>query len=191
MVTSVFVDADALFSRTLRDWLFLIRNQTAGGMYAVGSSEDVLSEVIARFRDRKPSASGAQIANLRQRLVDNLDEVVDDYEVNTWMLEGDEGDAHVRAACIGGAFDVLLTCDKILLADGETHPNVSYEPMHPDAFFVLADDSGPEHVRAVVRQQLDYFIGKHGEADLPAALRSAGCPQFAERVNAHVHALHS
>ena len=185
----IFVDADVLFSRTLRDWLFLLRNETAGGMFTVGSTEDVLAEVISRYRDRHPSAPGGLMSRMRASLESNLDEVIDNYDVAPWMLEGDAGDGHVRAACVGGAFDMLLTADKVLLNDADAYPQVGYEPIHPDDFFVLADDSGRRHVRAVTKKQCDYFMNARGQADLTGALRNAGCPKFAERVNGHLHRL--
>lgn len=185
----VFVDADVLFSRTLRDWLFLLRNETGGGMFTVGSTEDVLAEVVARYRDRHPSAAGGLISKMRASFVTNLDEVIDSYDVAPWMLEGDAGDAHVRAACVGGSFDMLLTADKVLLRDAEAYPQVGYEPIHPDDFFVLADDSAPRQVRAVTKKQCEHFMNVRGQADLTGALRNAGCPNFAERVNGHLHTL--
>lgn len=185
----VFVDADVLFSRTLRDWLFLLRNETSGGMFTVGSTEDVLAEVISRYRDRNPSAPGRLMSKMRASLERNLDEVIDDYDVAPWMLERDDGDAHVRAACVGGAFDMLLTADKVLLGDAEVYKQIAYEPISPDDFFVLVDDSATRQVRAVTKTQCDYFMNERGEADITGALRNAGCPEFAERVNRHLHGL--
>lgn len=185
----VFVDADILFSRTLRDWLFLLRNAHGGGAFTVGSSEDVIAELLARYRDKYPKTDGAAIASLRQAVLDNLDELVEDYAVADWMLEGDPGDGHVRAAAVQSGFTMLLTCDKVLLSDDDRFDHICYEPIHPDDFLVLLDDSSPARVRAVTEQQFKYFMGRNGQADLPAALRRAGCPSFAARITAHMHAL--
>ena len=187
MGVRVFVDADVLFSRTLRDWLFLLRNACHGAAFTLGASEDVLAEVIARLRDSKPELSGANISTLRQRLVEQLDELVEDFTVHPWMLERDAGDAHVRAAATAGYFEMLLTCDGVLLHDTEHHDEAHYEPISPDQFFVLFDDSSPATVSAVTREQVRYFMKRDGEVDLPAALRRAACPDFAERVNRHLH----
>lgn len=187
MGVRVFVDADVLFSRTLRDWLFLLRNASGGGTFTLGSSEDVLAEVIARLRDSRPNLSGASISILRQRLIEQLDELVDDFAVAPWMLERDAGDAHVRAAATAGQFEMLLTCDGVLLGDPQHHGQAHYEPIDPDQFFVLFDDSSPSTVAAVTSDQVRYFMKRDGEVDLPEALRRAGCPVFAERVNGHLH----
>lgn len=187
----VFVDANVLFSRTLRDWLFLLRNASEGGMYTVGSTEDVLAETLSRLRDARPKMPGGDVARLRDHLVENLDEVIDDYAIEPWMTERDPGDAHVRAACTTGRFDMLLTSDVGLLDDAERNLAVAYEPIGPDDFFVLIDDSAPWIVRAVTERQTKYFLEKCGEADLPAHLRAAGCRHFADRVNGHVHAVMS
>ncbi|WP_255366289.1 hypothetical protein [Cellulomonas sp. KH9] len=52
---------------------------------------------------------------------------------------------------------------------------------------MLVDDSSPELVAAVVSQMCAYWVRRQGEADLGATLRKADCPQFAERVLAHLH----
>ena len=185
----VFVDANILFSRTLRDWLFLLKLRSGGRMFTLGSTEDVLAEAIARLRDKRPDLPGRAISLLRAKLTDNLDELVDDFVIEPWMKQGDLGDAHVRAAAQARGFTMLLTADGGLLAEREEDSPALYETISPDEFFVLIDDSDPGLVRAVTRTQYDYFMKNRGEADLTQALRNAGCPSFAERVNGHLHAL--
>lgn len=182
MTTRVFVDANILFSRTVRDWVFLLRNAAEGRMYTVGGSEDVLAETVAKYRDKIPELPGGVITQLRQHLSRNLDELVEDFTVRNWMLVQDAGDAHVRAAAADGQFDMLLTFDNGLLADSALEKPPSYEPIHPDDFLVLVHDSSKELVDDVLTQQLDYFMKHDGEADLPRKLERAGCPKFAARV---------
>lgn len=186
MATRVFVDANVLFSRCLRDWLFLLRNGSGGRMYTVGSSEDVIAETVARYRDAYPQLSGAHVAHLRTHLVEQLDEMVQEYEIREWMLATDEGDGHVRAAATDGQFRKLLTSDAGLLLDDQLRPPVPYEPIHPDEFFVLIDDSAPELVARVTQMQVRYFMERDGQADLPAQLNAARCPLFAERIRVHL-----
>lgn len=107
----VFVDANVLFTRTLRDWIFLLRFHSHGQMSTLGSTEDVLAETIARLRDERPDVPGAVISRLRAQIVTSLDEMI------------------------------------------------------------------------------DYFMRRHGNADLTGHLRAAGCLNFAERINLHCHAL--
>lgn len=40
------VDANVLFSKTLRDWLFLLRHETQGQMYTVLATEDIIAETV-------------------------------------------------------------------------------------------------------------------------------------------------
>ena len=185
MGVRVFADANVLFSRTLRDWLFLLKIESGGEMFTVGSSEDVIAETVARYRDENPSVAGTRIAAIRERIIAHLDEVVSEYGVQPWMLEDDPGDGHVRAAACDGGFDKLLACDKKLLGESDRRA-LPYEPIHPDQFFVLVDDSSPPVVRRVTSQQAEYFVAMRGEDHLPQALRAAGCPNFADRVAEHL-----
>jgi len=186
MVTRVFVDADVLFSRTLRDWLFLIKLSSGGGMYTLSTSMDVIAESISRYRDRKPTAPGWKVSLMFERIQENIDERVRDYTVDGSFVGGDADDAHVDAAARACGAAVLLT------ADGGWHKMTDeqlaalpYEPQHPDDFFCIVDDSSPDLVRKVIVEQLTYWF-KNGSTDLPAALRVAGCSEFAERVRRHV-----
>lgn len=155
-------------------------------MYTVGSSEDVIADTVTRYRDKYPQLSGGHILRLRTRLVDQLDEMVEDYEVREWMLATDEGDGHVRAAATDGQFHKLLTSDAGILSDGDLFPRVTYEPIGPDDFLVLIDDSAPELVGSVTQEQIAYFMERDGQVDLPAQLNDAACPAFAERVRGHL-----
>lgn len=185
----VFVDANVLFSRTLRDWVFLLKYHSHGQMFTLGSTEDVLAETFSRLRDKHPNLPGAVITRLRERIVTNLDEMIDDFIVEPWMTHGDAGDAHVRAAANAGGFGMLLTDDVGLLSERESVTGALYEPISPDDFLVLIDDSNATLVRRVTQIQLHYFMGRHGNADLTGHLRAAGCLNFAERINLHCHAL--
>lgn len=185
----VFVDANVLFSRTLRDWLFLLKLHSHGRMFTLGSTEDVLAETIARLRDARPDLPGTAVSRLRTRIVANLDEMIDEFMVEPWMKRGDAGDAHVRAAAQAGGFSMLLTDDAGLLSEREHVSPALYEPISTDDFFVLIDDSNPALVRQVTREQLNYFMANHGSADLTGRLRDASCSTFAERVNIHCHEL--
>ncbi|MFV0634758.1 hypothetical protein [Demequina sp.] len=146
----------------------------------MGASEDVLAETIARYRDTHPQQSGGHIARLRQHLETQLDEVIDDYPVEQWMLVQDPGDAHVRAATTAGQFDKLLTGDHGLLQDRDREPPVPYEPISPDDFFMVVYDSSQELVDEVLVSQVSYFLKRDGEADVPRHAKAAGCPRFAK-----------
>lgn len=188
MATGVLVDANVLYSRTLRDWLFLLRNETRGGMFTVYATEDVLAETIYSYRRKNPRASGAQIGQLRTRLIQQLDDVVGNYEVDGTFRGNDPQDAHVHAAAVASGAAVLLTCDRgfMELSDRESD-ELPYEVFTPDSFFELVDDASAEAVIAVTREQLHYWYQQDGEVDLPLRLREADCPNFARRVSQHIN----
>lgn len=48
MVTRVLVDANVLFSRTQRDWLFLLKLKSEGRIFTVSSTVDIIAETVAR-----------------------------------------------------------------------------------------------------------------------------------------------
>jgi len=52
------------------------------------------------------------------------------------------------------------------------------------------DDSEASLVHEVTRSQVDYQIAQHGECHLVDRLKTAGCPQFAERVRLHLQTLY-
>lgn len=60
--TRVFVDANILFSKTLMDRTFFLREHT-GDMFQLHSTEDVIAEALARLRDKNPRLSGGLITH--------------------------------------------------------------------------------------------------------------------------------
>lgn len=190
MATGVLVDANVLFSKTLRDWLFLLRNETRAGMFTVYATEDILAETLHAIRRRYPAAPGHMTKHASDLIRAQLDDMVADYEVDGSYPGPDKDDAHVHAAAVAARADVILTADSgFTKLDAETAELLSYEVHTPDSFFTLIDDASPLKVRAVTEKQLRYFMRRDGEADLTGRLKKSGCPNFAERVRAHLRAL--
>lgn len=190
MGVRVLVDANVLFSRTLRDWLLLLKLRSGGGMFTLAGTHDILAETIAKLRDHYPRASGGEIARLHDLITQSLDERIDEFVVDGSFPGGDQGDAHVHAAAVAGGVHVLLTCDRGWLdMDEGVLAALPYEPQHPDSFFCLVDDSSSAIVRAVAAEQRDYFLDKRGQVDLPGQLRAAGCPGFARRIGDHLQSI--
>jgi hypothetical protein len=159
-------------------------------MFTVQATEDILAEVLYTLRRDNPKIHGGNIARLRELFEANLDETITSFEVDDSFPGSDEHDAHVHCAAVAGRSDVLLTCDNGWhRLEEDVIDSLPYEIHHPDTFFVLADDSSPRTVQAVTLAQARYWYGKNGEVDLPARLRSAGCPQFADRVRSHLQAI--
>jgi len=189
MATGVLVDANVLYSRVLRDWLFLLKDETGGDMFTVHATEDILAETIYRLRRNHPDAPGSLTSRIQDRIRSNLDERVSDYTVDGSYPGTDKDDAHVHAAAVASGAGFLVTADTgFTKLDDAAMEQLPYEVHTPDTFFVLVDNSAPLKVRAVTQRQLRYYLDKDGGADLPDRLRKAGCPNFAKRVRAHLQA---
>lgn len=185
----VFVDSNVLASRTLRDWIFLIRNITPG-MFQLHSSPDAIAETVRAWRRRNPAADGRVTVELEAHLRENLDEVLDDFKGDAPFAGSDPGDQHIHAAAMWMRADILLTRNDRDFGDPD---ELEYEVQRPDDFLMLVDDSAPALVRAVVRMQNEYWQGKRRRGSevrpLERALNDAGCPRFAWRVRQHLRAL--
>lgn len=181
----VFVDANVWFSRTLRDWFGMLYTVPETPPFVVHWTEDVLAELIYHLRRRRPDWSGAHVTRIRDLLAGTFEVGrVDDFTVDETYRGKDPHDAHVHAAAVACGADVLVTLDaRDFVWDENTSP---YELMFPDDFLILVDDSAPGLVAEVVTRMCAYWVGRDGEADLPGRLTAAGCPNFAERVLAHL-----
>ena len=186
MLQRVFVDANVLCSRTLRDWTCLLRLRT-DGMFQLHTTEDVLAETVRTLRRKYPELPGGAVTRLRAAVLGAIDELVEDFDATVPYAGQDPDDRHVHAAAEACRAHVLLTEDQ-----GFTPTDAAnYEVYRCDDFFLLVDDSAPGAVRDVVRQQAHYWSARpeakrRGLAD---ALRDAGCPQFAARVESHLRVL--
>jgi predicted nucleic acid-binding protein len=185
-VTGVFVDACVWHSRTLRDWLGVLYTTADSAPFAVFWSEDVLAEVVHGLRRRHPDWPGRRITELRDRVARTFENGrVDDFVVDGSYRGADPLDAHVHAATVACRASILLTLNNDdFVWDANTS---AYEVMHPDDFFVSVDDADPWLVADCVTSMCQYWVDRTGEADLPARLRGADCPQFAARVLDHLH----
>ncbi|WP_024286079.1 hypothetical protein [Cellulomonas sp. KRMCY2] len=187
---AVFVDADVWFSRTLRNWFGMLCTTPESPLFVVHWTEDVLAELIHHLRKTHPDWPGSRITDLRDRLSGTFEAGrVEEFTIDATYRGDDSGDAHVHAAAVACGADVLVTCN---VGDFEWDENTSpYEVMHPDDILVLVDDSSPELVARVTAAMSEYWVRRAGEADLPQPLRTAGCPQFADRVLTHLQRMAS
>ncbi|WP_229794929.1 PIN domain-containing protein [Saccharothrix coeruleofusca] len=180
------MDANVLYSRTLRDWLALLQLESAEEIYTVYWTEDVLAEVIYRLRRRHPTWSGAKITSVRDLIAKTFEGGrVDDFTIDGSFFGKDGDDQHVHAAAVACQADIVLTGDNGFFATGCDADARPYEVYKPDDFFMLVDDSAPHLVQRVTREQTLYWVRKGGRADLAGKLVEAGCLRFAERVRAH------
>jgi len=187
----IFVDSNVLFSKTLRDWMFLLRLET-GPTFRIYFSEDVLAETLYRFRRQHPQSDGGIVSNLRRLLVDNMDECVSSYDMSVSYDGVDPNDLHVNAAAIASRVDIVLTADQGF-AKLSSRQELPYSTYSCDEFFLLIEDNAALAVQRVVARQQEYWSQREGSGTivktLTVALSDAGCPQFAFRVSQHLSTL--
>lgn len=181
----VFVDANVLYSRTIRDWVFLLRLTGTGGIFQLHSTQDVITEAMYHLRKKSPLMKGRALALVRARIEDSLDEIVEDFDPSIHFYGDDVGDRHVHAAAIACRTDILVTMDEGFLAL-PNQDDLPYEIYHPDDFLVQVDDSAPQLVQAVTRDQRMYWRQKKHHSGLESALVKADCSKFAARIRAHL-----
>lgn len=181
----VFVDANVWYSRTRRDWLGMLYTIPEVPPFQVHWTEDVMAEVLHSLRKAHPDWDGRRLTGIRDRLAGTFEAGrVDDFMIDGTYKGPDAHDAHVHAAAIACRAEMLITCN---IADYEWNENEStYEVVHPDEFLVLVDDAVPRLVGVVVEQMQRYWFERRGESNLPMHLRTADCPEFAERVRRHL-----
>lgn len=186
----VFLDANILYSRVLRDWF--CNAYLSGGAtrpFEVRFSEDVLAEVLHSLRRSHPDWDGGRIARVRESLLKVFPgAVVRDYKVDGTWPGADEHDGHVHAAAVTCAAGYLVTNDK-----GFHCPDIvdllPYEVHTADSFLTMFDEYFPQLCFEAVQRQFDYHRSRSSDFDLGKGLRDAGAPQFAKRVISHIRRL--
>lgn len=169
----VFIDANTLYSRTLRDWTFLLRLNT-NDMFQLHTSWDVITEAAARLRDKHPASNGALVTTLIERVQDVLDEIVTAYPGGPVEWIADEGDWHVHHAAVAAQADILLTEDQRFSSD-----KTPYEVLTCDEFFLEVATAAPHETKEVLQRQAEYWGKKPQSKQVPEALRLSGCEEFA------------
>lgn len=185
-VPIVFVDANVLYSKTLRDWLFLLRLETSADMFTLASSNDVITEVLYRLRRNNSGGPGHLTGNVKDTLEGTLDEVVRDFPAGTVFPGGDEHDVHVHAATKECGADYLITDDQGFF---DVADQLNYEVHTADTFFQLITENVPQVVDQVIHRQLAYYSARGAGKTLSQALADAGCPMFSTIVDRHLQAM--
>lgn len=187
MTTRALVDANVLYSRTLRDWLIMLQLESGGGLYSLCWTEDILAETMYRYRRNHPAVDGGVITTIRDHVAGSLEGGrIDDFVIDGSFPGSDPHDQHVHAAAIAGGVTYLITEDGGFTSPGLDLDSLPYEVHSPDSFLILVDDSAPRHVRAVTAKQEGYWARKPRAKTLVEALQAAGCPVFAQRVLKHL-----
>jgi hypothetical protein len=177
-----------LGSRTLYDWLFILRGQSA--MFSLTTSPDVLDEAHRVWRRKHPTAGGTMRENREKKFRENFDEVIADWSGGEAGSLTDVDDQHVHNAAVFCQADILLTANAGDFGDPDLLP---YDLYTPDQFFCLVNGSGAFIVRDATSFQNAYWQRRRDEGDsvkgLSEALQDAGCPDFAAIVAEHLYVL--
>jgi len=180
----VFVDANVLFSRTLRDWTLMLGRECK--RFAVISSGDCVTEAVANIRRRNPHAPGSKISHIHQLIETSLHDLVTDYPGGPIDGMPDELDWHVVHAAQAAGAKILVTSNtKDFSPVAHLLP---FDLYSCDELFDLIWKNDPASVEAVTIDQVKYWSarseqysreGRTPAKTLTQALRDAGAPKFA------------
>ncbi|MHA7140443.1 MULTISPECIES: PIN domain-containing protein [unclassified Arthrobacter] len=180
--TLIFLDANILYSRTLRDWFALIALNSGPEGIGLRWSEDVLAEWLYNRRRRNPAASDQDIGLWRKKLTDAFPEaVIRGYDIDPTLVEGkDKFDAHVLAAADHGCVDYLVTNN---YEDFFPYADLfEFETYVADDMLCLIMERRSDAVLAALRMQSQYWGCRDGSKTLVAALVDAGAPNFGTHI---------
>ena len=187
---TVFLDANVLFSRCLRDWLMMLALDSVYTAFQPRWSEAVLVEAFYHLRRKHPEAPERQIERWR----DQMDEKFPEAKITHWdpgsvPTPNDLNDHHVLAAAHAGAVDFLVTCD----GDGKNgnfqqcldEAGSGVTVLHVDDFLLMIADRYPDLVRRRYLSQVMYWQQRSKVDEETAAdtclekLERAGAKRFA------------
>ena len=181
----VFLDANVLFSRTLRDWISLLALESDRTAYDLRFSEDVLAEWIYRIRRKKPEYGDQVIDGRRRELVEAFPgAMVIGYNPGSVLEMLDPNDQHVLAAVIHGEVDMLVADDRRagFSAAAEQH---GFDFYLADDFLMWVANNHGALVMPVLERQLKHYNknsivgGGRSAEDLISSLRKAKASSFA------------
>lgn len=152
MTELAFIDANVFYSRTLRDWLFMLRIETKANVFTLASSWDVISEAASRLRDKHPAARGQLVGQLIEKCTMFIDDLVTDYPGGAVDWIPDEGDWHVHHTAIACSARYLVAEDR-----GFTDTGSFYKVLTCDEFFLLINQKDPGAVQRVTAQQAKFW----------------------------------
>lgn len=192
MIPLVFVDADVLYSTTLRAWLFNLAHAESINTpsFEIVVSEDVIAETVSRWRDNHPKAPGGVTTNLSTQLR-TLCTVVADYDCEVEFPGQDEGDIHVFAAALSAEVGYLVTKDTgFLHLPEEIQDDLPFEIYHPDEFLLLVDAQDRSNVMEATRATMRHRLSRgQDQVGMVEMLRKNACPKFADVVESHLGVL--
>lgn len=183
----VFVDADVLWSATLRAWILNFATGSASGRspgFELVLTEAVIAEAVARWNDKHPRARGIVVTRMSEALRE-VATIVRDYDAEIPFPGSDEGDIHVHAAAVQAGAGYLVTNDRGFHDLPEEAKNeLPYEIYHPDEFLTLVADQSRGRLRDATREMMHHLAPKDGESyKMVSSLEKNGAPVFAAMVD--------
>lgn len=188
---SVLPDSNVWFSLTLHSWFGLLAAETRGS-WRFYWTEDIFAETVYRLRrERFPRASSKKMEDVRDRLMNSMgNNRISNFPHDSSVTYPDEFDAHVHSAAVHAGIAIIVTDDRKgfmgLYPDPDDCP---YEVYRSDEFLMLAAQSAPEKMDAVILEQLNYHQRRGKPFSLPKKLAAAGCDDFAEHVRQRLQIL--
>src|SRR5699024_1274856 len=131
-------DANVLYSKTLMDWLFLLKRENES-MFQLHATEDVFAEVASNMRKKHPRLPGHVVRRRVELMRQSVDEVLITFPGDLSFTGTDENDYHVHAAATACQAYLLLTINDP--TDITTSDDTHYDMNCPDYFFVLGTTS--------------------------------------------------
>ena len=188
---TAFVDANILFSRTLRDWICLLCLESSRSAYDLRWSEDVLAEWIYRAKRRNPDITDRALGGVRRNIEQAFPyTLVTGYDLASTPPLPDPHDRHVLAAALHADVDMLVTDDRRAFPENALRGKL--DVYTADEFLVWVADNHPNLLRPVLDKQVAYFRknaivtgGERGQDRLVEALQKAGAGTFARTPHRH------
>lgn len=181
---TVLLDANVLYSKTLRDWICLTALENPG-FFQVRWTESILAEWQYHLRRSNPLRSEDWITRYPALFRRSFPEgCVEGFAVEKpdWLV--DLHDAHVHSAAAAAQVAYLVTDD----GDWSNAPldELSYEVHTADSFLSMCALSQSRPLGERTAQQLAYAWRRrrNDEIDIVGPLKRAGANDFAEHVRA-------
>lgn len=191
-VYTVFLDANILHSKTLRDWILLLSLETENEFFRVYTSQGVIDEYSYHWRKQHPASTDEARRVVVKQIRECIFEVVEGFPVEPVAGYPDEHDLHVHAAAEFSEVDALITNDKKLIAFGASTAGealLSYDTLSADDFLMQLAEFLPPTLpfKNVYLFQEKYALSRKHDTNLCESLRRAGAPQFAEFIHSKVY----
>lgn len=190
-VYKVFLDANVLYSKTLRDWIFLISYDTQNKFFQTFTSQGVLDEWSYHWRKKNPEKDDKSRQVIVDQIKEAVFEVVEGFQIHPIEGYPDKHDLHIHAGVTAVQADALITADKDLIKFGYSRAGeeqLSYDTLSPDKFLMQLTEYAPASVfQRVYLTQERYSRRKSSDINLCEKLRSSGAPEFADFIYINIY----